>query len=212
MMKVVGYRDLRPVNWFTGKREPLEAGAGHICDRCGAEHAIVYEVEDDTTGKVYAVGSGCAKQQFGFDPDKSEEAKRFIKSVRQQIAFDIHTKRHEVIAKLAQEIAAGVSSLKVPPISSEKVVNKYTGKEELMWRCGDNDFRQLLDVDNNSARGMVVSGWLRNRVNEQVPTEWRGVVIGSKPNNPKSYPESMGNLCTRLAMKVLYDTGRAIFY
>jgi hypothetical protein len=32
-MKVIGYRDLRPVDWASGKRMPLEAGAGHRCDQ-----------------------------------------------------------------------------------------------------------------------------------------------------------------------------------
>ncbi len=212
MMTVVGYRDLRPLDWLSGKRMPLEPGEGHICDRCSAEHAIVYEVEDSETGKVYAVGSGCAKQQFGFEPDKTQEAKRFIKAVNRQIALDIHGKRHEVIAKLAQEIVAKVSALKVPPISREKTVNKYTGKDEVIWTCQDNEFRRLSYVDEKASERMVVTGWLRNRVEELVPVEWKSLAIGNKPDNPRSYQESMFRLCARLAMKALYEMGRAMFY
>jgi len=34
--RIVGYRDLRPVDWLSGKRMPLDPGEGHTCDRCGA--------------------------------------------------------------------------------------------------------------------------------------------------------------------------------
>lgn len=212
MMKVIGYRDLRPVNWFTGKREPLEVGAGHFCDRCGAEHAIVYEVEDTETGKVYAVGSGCAKQQFGFEPDKTEEAKRFIKTVRQQIALDIHGKRHEVIAKLADEIVARLASLEVPPVLREKKSNKYTGAEEIWWICQDAKHQRAIYETDEPAKGMAVSVWFRNRVEEQIPQEWKTVSLGSKPDNPKSYQETMFRLCTRYAMQMLYEMKRTTFY
>jgi hypothetical protein len=77
-MKVVGYVDLRPVNWFTGKREPLPAGEGHVCDRCGAVHALVYTLLDTESKEEFKVGSGCAQRAFGFDPDKDPLVRKTI--------------------------------------------------------------------------------------------------------------------------------------
>lgn len=211
-MKVVGYRDLRPLDWLSGKRMPLEPGEGHICDRCGAEHAIVYEIMDTETSKVYAVGSGCAKQQFGFEPDKTTEAKRFIKAVNKQIVADIHAKRHEAIAEQARQIVNQVVGLAIPSITRETSTNKYTGKNEIWWTCQDNRFLQPGYAAEEAARGMVVSGWFRNRVEERVPAEWKGVVIGNRSDNPRSYAESMFRLCATRAMKTLYEMKHTTFY
>jgi hypothetical protein len=52
-----------------------DPGEGHICDRCAREHAVIYELFDDSTGKTYSVGSGCAKQSYGFD---GREASSFL--------------------------------------------------------------------------------------------------------------------------------------
>jgi len=212
MMTVVGYRDLRPLDWLSGKRMPLPPGEGHICDRCGAEHAIVYEVEDDTTGKVYAVGSGCAKQQFGFEPDKTEEAKRFIKAVKKQIAADLHAKRYAAITEQARQIVDQVVGLVVPTITRETSTNKYTGRDEIWWACQDNRHLQLGYEAEEAARGMVVSGWFRNRVEELVPGEWKDVVIGNNPDNPRSHAVAMFHLCAARAMKTLYEMKRTTFY
>jgi len=57
--------DLRDVDWETGKRIPLAAGAGATCDRCGKEHAVVYHMEHKPTGKQVCVGSGCGPGMAG---------------------------------------------------------------------------------------------------------------------------------------------------
>jgi len=211
-MRVTGYRDLRPLDWVSGKRMPLEPGEGHICDRCGAEHAVVYELEDTETGKHYSVGSGCVKRQFGFEPDKTKEAKQLIRAVNQQIALDLHKRRHEEIHALAVLVVKEIAELEIPPVVKRDVPNKYTGKDDWIWTCGDAEQRQMHYEADSAARNMVVSAWLRNRVTERVPFEWKEIAIGSRPDRIKSYAERMSELCIKQAMKTLYGMGRSAYY
>jgi hypothetical protein len=160
-MKVVGYVDLRPVNWFTGKREPLRgaplrgaplrgaplrgaplrgaplaAGEGHICDRCGAEHAIVYTLLDTDSKEEFKVGSGCAQRAFGFDPDKDPLVRKTIKAEKQRIEKEMERQQDEVVSLVASTIAKDVMHLPLPFIEWLKVEKDLHGYN-MKWRMGD---------------------------------------------------------------------------
>lgn len=198
MMRVVGYRDLRPVNWFTGKREPLAAGEGHICDRCGAEHAIVFEVEDTETGKVYAVGSRCATQQFGFEPDKDEEAKRLIKSVKAQAAEALDNERQRLVSNLATQVAEDVFRLPVPEFTFDEIIEKSVGPRK-RWRCGDGIAYSGLGRSDEETQIICLQGWARNRMRERIPAEWFKVSVLQSPERRSKVTTTMGAKTEALA-------------
>jgi hypothetical protein len=135
-MKVVAYVDLRPVNWFTGKREPLPAGEGHVCDRCGAVHALVYTLLDTESKEQFKVGSGCAQRAFGFDPDKDPLVRKTIKAEKQRIEKEIKRLQDETISDVASVIAKEVIGLPLPPVERVDVDQDSYGYN-VRWGMGD---------------------------------------------------------------------------
>ena len=143
---VVGYADLRPVNWFTGKREPprgaplrgapLAGGEGHICDRCGAEHAVVYTLLDTDSKEQFKVGSGCAQRAFGFDPDKDPLVRKTIKAEKQQIEKEMKRLHDQTVSDAAFIISREVVDLPVPPIQWIKLDRDSHGYN-IKWGMGD---------------------------------------------------------------------------
>ncbi len=65
-IRLIEVVDLRPFDWETGKREPIDDDKKSICDRCGKLHAKVYVVEKE--GKRYDVGATCCNRMFGWFP------------------------------------------------------------------------------------------------------------------------------------------------
>jgi len=135
-MKVIGYVDLRPVNWFTGKRDPIKAGEGHICDRCGAEHAVVYTLLDTDSKEQFKVGSGCAQRAFGFDPDKDPLVRKAIKAEKQRIKKEMERIYGKIVLDIASMIAKDVMHLPLPFIEWLKVEKDLHGYN-MKWRMGD---------------------------------------------------------------------------
>lgn len=167
MVLVVGYRDLRPLDWVSGKRMPLAPGEGHICDRCGREHAVLYEVLDDAANKTYVVGSGCAQKQFGFDVGKDEGAKTLVRQAKLASELELDARRHQLVREKTKEILAEVSALVIP----EPVVEHQTGGPDVV-RVGDGvawvNFRSLEETLKVATRS-----WFTKRVEEKIPDEWR---------------------------------------
>lgn len=166
MFRVVGYRDLRPIDWLSGKRMPLEPGAGHVCDRCGAEHAVVYEVDDTDTGKHYSVGSSCAKRQFGFDASK--EARALVKKAREQDEVLIDARRQEEVERFVAVAAEELDRLVVPEAVADR--DKYPGA--VAWRVGDSMALATHGRTDEEAVKYATKGWYENRIVERRPPEW----------------------------------------
>ncbi len=191
MFRVVGYRDLRPIDWASGKRLPLSPGEGHICDRCGAEHAVVYEVLDDETGKHYSVGSSCAKRQFGFEMSKDKEAKALVKAAKDAEAAEIEAARQEAVAKASIEVASRVSRLPIPEPVADTI--RYPGK--VAWRVGDSMYLATYGRTGDEAIELARRGWVANRVRELVPREWDKAEI-------RLYPDERSRTTISMARKV----------
>jgi hypothetical protein len=135
-MEVVGYIDLRPVNWFTGKREPLTFGEGHICERCGAKHAVVYTLLDTESKEQFKVGSGCAQRAFGFDPDKDPLVRKTIKAEKQRIEKEMARLQDKIVSDIASAIVKEVIDLSLPPIEWIKYDQDSYGYNA-KWKMGD---------------------------------------------------------------------------
>jgi hypothetical protein len=169
--RVVNYRDLRPVDWLSGRRMPLAPGEGHACDRCGAEHAVIYTVEDGETGRRYEVGSSCAKKQFGFDADR--EAKSLIREARERAAAELDAARQEIVVRAVSQIVDEVGGLIVPSPVADTL--RYPGTTA--WRAGDGLALAAHGRTDAEARQMAELDYLEKRIRERVPPGWSGVEV-----------------------------------
>jgi hypothetical protein len=199
MMKVVGYRDLRPVDWVSGKRMPLEAGEGHVCDRCGAEHAVVYEVLDTDTGKRYAVGSTCAQKQFGFEVGKDAEAKAIVKKAKERDAAELDDARQRMVTEAAHAIAREVSGLSIP----EFVRDETTFKGTTCWKIGDSKALASFGRSDADTQKVALEGWFAIRVKERTPDGWNAPLVKLRPGSREKNVISMRQKTDMLAMAAL---------
>lgn len=85
--------DLRGIDFASGKRVPLSAGEGHLCDRCDREHALVFHITDGV--RSLAVGSGCVKVATGGWEPSDVEMKRARKVLRDEVKTAMDAKRRE---------------------------------------------------------------------------------------------------------------------
>ena len=194
--KVIDYYDLRPLDWLTGKRMPLGPGEGHVCDRCGAEHAVVYVVEDSDTGKTYRVGSSCAKANFGFIVTEDLEAKKLVKSSKQRDAEMLDAKRQAAVEELADTLASEISQLPVPECTSDTTT--YHGTTA--WKCGDG-CKALASYGRTDAEAceIAVKDWTEHRVREGIPVEWDEILILYRPGHRDKTKISMARKVLALA-------------
>jgi hypothetical protein len=199
MFRVVGYRDLRPLDWVSGRRMPLGPGEGHVCDRCGAEHAVVYEVLDDMTGKHYAVGSSCAKKQFGFDPSQDKEAKKLIRASRDAEAAELEAARQAAVVTTATEVAEAVSRQRTPtPVAD---TTRYPGATA--WRVGDGMALAQHGRTDEEAIAYALRDWRENRVRELLPAEWANVTVKLHPEEKSRITISMFRKAVMMALVLI---------
>lgn len=198
MYTVIGYHDLRPVDWHSGKRVPLAPGEGHTCDRCGTEHAIVFEVRDDETGKIFSVGSGCARQQFGFDPEKAEEVRAEVRKLKQEQALLVNQARWQEVERVASQIVEEVEHLSVPEVASSP--SKWPSVKAV-WTCGDAHANQSSCSSQSETVLLAQLLWLENRVRERVPARYSTIPLGPHPNKLRG--SNMAKECELATMKEL---------
>jgi hypothetical protein len=175
-LKVVGYTDLRPIDWFTGKRVPLTKGEGNICDRCGAEHAIVFTLADLDTREQWKVGSGCAKRAFGFDPEKDVEAKRLVKASEREANQRRVKELEELIESHVRKLVPVVGAIPMPPIKladskpfapgSDKLSEKWAMGDAYQWRHAVTPGKPL-DRDTEQT---IMRSWALKRALELAPS------------------------------------------
>jgi hypothetical protein len=194
MMMVVGYRDLRPVDWASGKRLPLEAGEGHLCDRCGTEHAVVYDVQDTESGKIYQVGSTCAKKQFGFDV--VEEARELVRASKKQDAAELDAIRQQMIVDEIPRIDLAISRLKIPDFVEDH--KSYPGAT--CWRFGDSMALATRGQNDQEAKNIAFKDWVIHRIRDSIPPEWYNIEV---LYDPKSRSRTMMSMGRRAEMVVL---------
>ena len=210
MYRVVNYYDLRPIDWASGKRLPLEPGAGHVCDRCGAEHAVVYVVEDSETGGTYRVGSSCAKAQFGFEVEGDPAARDLVKSYKAKVDEEVNNQRLAQAAELAAAVAAEVRRLRPPEmVVAREVPARYPlfeGQLMRIYRAGEMevDARQRRDRgwDDREARELASYRWLSHEIESRLPREWSQITAYQDPRHRRRTTDLFG-LTARLVWEKL---------
>jgi hypothetical protein len=203
-VRVTGFYDMRPVDWVSGKRMPLEDGMGHFCDRCGREHALVYELTDDDNGKTYKVGSGCAKQDFGFDVEKDATAKILVKTSKRETELAVDAKRRTMLAE-AVDIILTEFELRQRPPTPEVEVRQPAGPDVV--RVGDSpawvQFRTLEETVE-----VAVRGWFERRIKEMTPDGWEKSTILDRPQSSSRSSTPMAVLLLHKVMSSLrYQRG-----
>jgi hypothetical protein len=197
-LQVVGYVDLRPIDWASGKRIPLEAGAGHICDRCGAEHAIVWTLEDVTTHEAFKVGSTCAKRTWGFNPDESPRGRALVKEARKRSEMELYELLLARIEPIVRPAALEILALAVP---EPEIVKDYkwafAGSHDTWFSFGDVMFSLAeWQLGNRGSKREAVKTamitWYGNRAEERIPLDWKKISV-TNPDKPR-YSQRMFDL------------------
>lgn len=196
MYKIIGYQDLRPIDWVSGKRMPLSPGEGHICDRCGAEHAVVYTVLDTNTNKQYDVGSGCATQQFGFEISKQDEAKKLVKSEKMRAEQVIDDARQEAVVLATENIFQALKTLTVPKPSAD--TTRYPGR--VAWRIGDGIAIAASGRGDTETKQVALQDFYDRRIQEMVPPEWTKIYLRLYPEGRSKDEIAMTRKVTMLVL------------
>ena len=189
-MKVVAYKDLRPIDWVSGEKMALPKGEGNICDRCSAEHVHVYTVQDQDSGEQFDVGSGCAKRAFGFDPSLDIEGKKMMKRVEREAAERAEAQRTAFIEREVARIAPIVGRLVMPEarLLETKLEGGGRDYQSEKWGIGDAttwehgvrrappadyEARESRRYQHQNTVQTLMQMWATNRAGELLPAEIR---------------------------------------
>jgi hypothetical protein len=181
-LKVVGYKDLRPIDWFTGKRVALAKGEGNICDRCGAEHAFVFTLQDLDSHETFKVGSGCAKRAFGFDAEKDATARKMISEEKRRLEKELQERRWAITKAESERIADIIVKIPLPAVEHASVQNMGTdtsGKNryDIWWKMGDAKVRTIHTVHFNKMAEddfyRLIRAFLEKRALEVIGDEFK---------------------------------------
>jgi hypothetical protein len=150
--------DLRPIDWFTGKRLPLTIEELAECHRCGRKHAVVWKVEVTEHGKAphtFNVGSSCGKKMIaeGLLPDLEPAS---VKAARKAARTKNTDAKRAEVEKHARRVGALVAALDMPaPTCTARRIKKFAGGLDLdAWACGD--------IETTTAAGTCAEGMARN--------------------------------------------------
>lgn len=157
--ELIEINDLRPIDWYTGKRVPLSPGMGSICQRCGKEHAVVWKVHETTPGRqrVWCVGSGCGpKILAGWSPDGAV-IKTWLNKDKVQALVTALKREIRKVKKFADTFKG-----KATP-EPDRTPSKYTLRRE----------QGLDDVTITGVRGRVLD-WKKTG-DPLTPDDWREI-------------------------------------
>lgn len=161
-------RDIRPIDFLTGKRVPLNPGDGATCDRCGKEHAIVWEIEETTPGRarLWSVGSRCGPRILdGWSPEGDE--------LRKARKADRDGARDRAARAAAADLLDLLRRLDVPLPGTVREPNEWSDRcdwlEPKDLICVDDDVtdctghRVSIQVDRGAEPTARELEWLRRR-------------------------------------------------
>jgi hypothetical protein len=116
---LVKITDIRPLDWETGKRLPVDAGELAECGRCGRRHAEVWRLRS-SLGRALTVGSGCGPRLLaegllpGVDLPAVKAAKRAAGAEVRRIRRAGAEARALELARLARAADAAAGSPPAP--------------------------------------------------------------------------------------------------
>jgi hypothetical protein len=162
--------DLREIDEFTGERLPLEPGQGNICNRCGREHAKVYEVEREQDGKKFTVGSTCCKRLFGWEPEKEE-----IRHLEKEARKIAENRAYQRLLAIATPIAEEVKALPLPHIIE---IERRDGRiPQTVWGAEGSNIKVwglTQDGLTNERRDCFISSWKAEQARSRVDALYPG--------------------------------------
>ncbi|MFA4944462.1 MAG: hypothetical protein WC789_07150 [Lentisphaeria bacterium] len=184
--EVIGVEDLRPLDFWTGKRLAIPEHELRTCARCGRQHAVVVTMESNK-GRSVQVGSGCGPAMAGgekfFDSESQRKAAREAK--KKQKAEHLR----KVLAWLESESAAlagkhlssvvypGEEMAEVPskqvdakPGEMRKVLRTRDGMAEMWLPAGFNLEERRLSLRGAWAQQVV---WQLMRKLQAKGSDWR---------------------------------------
>ncbi len=162
--KIAKIRDLRPIDWDSGKRIPLDPADCATCDRCGRKHQVVYEMHS-SDGNHALVGSGCGPKMAGgaeyIDQKSLREAKKAEdERVRNKAQEKTDNWENEIFeAHLANLPEPEITVSKEPSISPWDKEQGTIPKNPLMG--------YLAVVGNNEATSFVPESTYVNKEEQQ---------------------------------------------
>ncbi len=188
--EVIGVEDLRPLDFWTGKRLAIPEHELRTCARCGRQHAVVVTMESNK-GRSVQVGSGCGPAMAGgekfFDSESQRKAAREAK--KKQKAEHLR----KVLAWLESESAAlagkhlssvvypGEEMAEVPskqvdakPGEMRKVLRTRDGMAEMWLPAGFNLEERRLSLRGAWAQQVV---WQLMRKLQAKGSDWRWPVF-----------------------------------
>lgn len=173
--KIIGFKDLRPLDLDTGERIPIPLDQHATCERCGKLHVRVFTVHNLDTGHVFSIGSGCAERALaGFDP-KGDDVKRVKQVARnEEKAQQVEAEKHEV-EKYARDVLAKFATMKPPGIEvteegpheyNPALIGRYVrmGSVQTFVDKGGDRYYQAMRLEN--AKRDIPRNWRTTMLHE----------------------------------------------
>lgn len=168
--------DLRPIDWYSGKRLPITVEECSECERCGRLHAVIWTVEVALPGeptRVFNVGSTCGKKMVAegllpeFDKIELREARK-AKRTREQAEVDAKLAEiaNEVADKAAELIAQGEPE---PERRPDK--KRWSDDDAIMvWGMGDASVWCISGKFDDERWRCLRRAWVDRRIAEAIET------------------------------------------
>lgn len=137
--ELISITDLRPIDFDTGKRVPLDAGEGHECDRCGKLHAVIWKIMETTPGNegIWNVGSTCGPKVLdGWKPER-----KIVISLKKADKIRALQEAWRPLIERALEVGRAAIGRELPEIIRSK--NKYNPEwnDDVLTLTGVADVR-----------------------------------------------------------------------
>lgn len=164
--KLQAIKDLREKDDWTGEIYALQAGQGNICDRCGREHAKVYQVVRIEDGKEFNVGSTCCSRLFdGWEPEKAA-----ITAAKKAAKKQSEEKTRQRMLALVRPIVDEVATLAMPRIVVlEERPDAYI--TTMIWGVEGSKVKawgSKQDGLTSERRATIKQAWIKEQVHNRI--------------------------------------------
>jgi hypothetical protein len=168
--ELISVTDVRPIDWESGKRVPVDACDLPECTRCGRRHAVVWRLIERPSGATLTVGSGCGPKLVadgllpGVELPAVKAAERAARAEDKRVRRSGADARARELAEVARAAIVGM----VPP----KPVwgpDEYGRAEFVTIYVGD--VRQMAvarQLDRETLERQVAARWLDQRMAEAI--------------------------------------------
>lgn len=184
--ELVQIRDLRPVDWYTGKRVAIATEDMALCDRCGARHAVVWIIDVRGAGApelsrgTWRVGATCAKHMvFGGEIPELDAAS--VKAARKAAREAQQTAKRAEVLRHARRVGEALAALPTPePECTRRGWDKYGAGLKLdQWECGAVNTTCAAGTDAESMGQNMIRRWREGQARAMLETVPQSLVASS---------------------------------